>query len=192
MQLPEHLSIEQLKSLKIPRYKRILKKCDDFILCANIGDAGYVGGGEHPALNYTLYLYTIKGKSITHVIKKGDGLYGIPFEYETVVHDNQEGKLLDISPYLNSYGVFEALEDFYYIGFNTLDKNIKWDGKLIGETDNPLIVDKPNSYFVCLNGEVMINDNEFKRFDYASVTIGKEYQISIGKNGALGLFSKLG
>lgn len=191
MLMPQDFSMDQLKHLKIPRYKRVLKKYDDFILCVNIGDAGYIGGG-HPNLNYTLYLYTVKGKSVTHHIKKGDGQYGMPYEYETTVYDSPEGKLIDVSQYLNSYGVFEALENFYYIGFNTLDKNIKWDGKLIEETDNPLIVDKPNSYFVCLNGEVMINDNEFKRFDYASVTIGKEYQISIGKNGALGLFSKLG
>jgi len=191
MQLSEYFSTQQLRELKIPKYKRTLKKCDDFILCVNSGDAGYIGGGEHPALNYTLYLYAIKGKSITHIIKKGDGPYGTPFEYETIIHDNQEGKLIDISPYLNSYGVFEAIEDFYYIGFNTLDKKVKWEGRLIVNGESSLIIENPNSYFVCLNGEVSINDKKFKRTDYASTIVGKEYQINIKENGALGLFTKL-
>lgn len=183
MQLSQYLSTEQLKSLKVPRYKRILKKYDDFILCINIGDAEHIGT-EHPNLVYTLYLYGIKGKGKVGAIK------GDKIEWKNL--DTAEGKLIDVSEYINSYGIMIAETDFYYIGFNTLDKNIKWDGRLITESDSPLLIDKPNSYFVCLNGDVTINDKEFKRYDYASADIGKEYNIKISENSALGLFNKLG
>lgn len=185
MQLSDYLSTEQLKTLKVPRYKRILKKCDDFILCVNIGDAGYIGS-EHPNLIYTSHLYGIKGRGKIGVIE-GNYINWINF-------DSAESKLLDVSEhmYKNAYGVMIAETDFYYIGFNTLDKSVKWDGRLIENTDSSLVIDTSNSYFVCLNGNVTINDKEFKRFDYASVKVGKEYKISIGENSALGLFSKLG
>jgi hypothetical protein len=163
-----------------PRYKRFLKKYDDFIICVNIGDAGYVGA-EDPSRIYTLYLYAIKGK----------GKVGELFNPNYTNLDESEGKLIDVSEYLNKPGVMQAETDFYYIGFNTLDKNVKWDGRLITNDESPLIVDKPNSYFVCLNGEVTINEKEFKRFDYASVIVGNEYNIDVGENSALGLFSKL-
>jgi hypothetical protein len=182
MQLSEYLSTEQLKTLKVPRYKRILKKYDDFILCVNIGDAGYIGT-EHPNLIYTLYLYGIKGKGKTGNID-GDRIH-----WETL--DSEESKLIDVSSYINHYGVMIAETDFYYIGFNTLDKNIKWDGKLIKETDSPVIVNDANSYFVCLDGKAIINGKEFKRFDYASVDAGKEYTVDLTETGVLGLFTKL-
>lgn len=191
MQLPDAFSRQQLKDFKIPNYKRVLKKCDDFILCVNSGDAGYLGAG-HPNLNYTLYMYTLKGKSIVHRITKGDGEYGVPFKYEYIIYDSPEGKLIDLSNYLDSYGFFEALEDFYYIGFNTLDKNIKWDGRLIEKNETELVIDKPNSYFVCLNDSAIINGKEFKRFDYAPLTVEKKYNIEFSDNCALGLFNKLG
>lgn len=187
MRLPKY---DDLDLTKTPRYKRILKHYDDFILCVNMGDAGFIGSG-HPSLNHTLYLYTIKGKSITHHITKGDGEYGTPFNYEYTIHDSPEGKLIDIKKYLYSYGLFEGLEDFYYIGFNTLDKNVDWDGRLISKEESSITIDKPNSHLVCLDGDVTINDKEFKRFDCASVDVDKEYRINHTENSALGLFTKL-
>jgi hypothetical protein len=163
-----------------PRYKRFLKKYDDFIICVNIGDAGYAGA-EDPSRIYTLYLYMIKGK-----IRVGP-----LFDPNYQSLDAKDNKLIDVSEYLHKHGAAVADTDFYYIGFNTLDKSVKWDGRLITNDESPLIVDKPNSYFVCLNGEVTINEKEFKRFDYASVIVGNEYNINVGENSALGLFSKL-
>jgi hypothetical protein len=163
-----------------PRYKRILKRYDEFTLCVNIGDAGYVGA-EDPSNIYTLYLYVIKGR----------GKVGSVFDPDYQILDAKDNKLVDVSRFLYKPGAAIAETNFYYIGFNTLDKNVKWDGRLILNDESSLIVDKPNSYFVCLNGDVTINDKQFKRFDYASVNVGKEYQIQIAENSALGLFSKL-
>jgi hypothetical protein len=182
MQLSQYLSTEQLKNLKVPRYKRILKKYDDFILCVNIGDAGCIET-EHPNLNHTLYLYGVKGKVKFGVIE-GDKI-------NWKIIDSSQEQLLNVSEHLNSYGFGLSETDFYYIGFNTLDKNVKWDGRLISPEEKTIKIDKPNSYFVCLNGNVVINDKEFKRFDYASADIDKEYEISIKESSALGLFTKL-
>jgi hypothetical protein len=183
MQLSQYIPTEQLKQLKVPRYKRILKKYEDFILCVNIGDAEYIAT-EHPNLVYTLYLYIIKGKGKVGSIK------GDKIEWKTL--DVADGQLIDVSDYINSYGIMIAETDFYYIGFNTLNKNIKWDGRLISNEEKSLLSTTPNSYLVCLNGKVTINDKQFKRFDYASLDMGKEYKINIEENSALGLFSKLG
>jgi hypothetical protein len=174
----------KLTQLNVPRYKRNLKKCEDFILCVNSGDAGYIGS-EHPNLIYTLYLYGISGKGKIGII---EGNY-----VDWINFDSSVSELLDVKEHIrkNSYGVMIAETDFYYIGFNTLDKNVDWDGRLISKEESSITIDKPNSYFVCLNGEVTINDKEFKRFDYASVIVGNEYNIDVGENSALGLFSKL-
>ena len=166
---------------KSPVYKRFLKIYEDFTICVNIGDAEYVLA-EHPSERHTLYIYPIKGKAkLGHI-----------FQSDYVTIDSNENKLLNIKEYLNEVVVFQTETDFYFIGFNTLNKNIDWDGRLITNEESLLVIDKPNSYFVCLNGKVTINDKQFKRFDYASVDVGKEYSIQINENSALGLFSKLG
>lgn len=163
-----------------PKYKRFLKKYDEFILCVNVGEAGYVAA-EDPSKIYTLYLYVIKGR----------GKLGPLFDSNYTTLDSEEGKLYDVSEYLYKPGAMEAETDFNYIGFNTLDKSVKWDGRLIKNTDSIVSINNPNSYFVCFDGQVTINGKEFKRFDYASAEVGKEYNVEIRKNSALGLFNKL-
>jgi hypothetical protein len=144
----------------------------------NIGESDYVLA-EHPNQTNTLYYYVIYGS----------GKLGIMFEKEIKVIGDKE--FVNVKDTLSKYRIFHSLEDFYLIGFNTLDKSIDWDGRLITNDESTLIIENPNSYFVCLNGNVSINDKQFKRFDYASLNVGKEYQIKIAENSALGLFSKL-
>ncbi len=88
--------------------------------------------------------------------------------------------------YLNESLIFEATEDFYWIGFNTLDKNQDWDGKLI--KDEVLVVEK-ESWIICFDGHPIVNNKELSRFDYAQVYPDKKYEIILNK-GSLGLFTK--
>jgi hypothetical protein len=165
---------------EIPKCKRVLRNYDDFSLCVNIGQRGYVLA-EHPNERNNLFYYGLYGS----------GKFGKIFESDCIILDAKNKELVNVSEYIYDKVVFEALSDFYIIGFNTFDKNVKWDGRLITNDESPFVVDEPNSYFICLNGNIRINDKEFKRFDYALVDVGKEYQIKIAENSALGLFTKL-
>ena len=43
-------------------------------------------------------------------------------------------QFFDFKDYLHESVMMEALEDFYMIGFNTLNKNIDWDGEIKKES----------------------------------------------------------
>ena len=82
--------------------------------------------------------------------------------------------------------MMEALEDFYMIGFSTMDKEQDWDGKLVTEETLNISSD---SYVICFDGQPTINDQVFTRFDYAEVSSNKEYEISLN-DGVLALLLK--
>ena len=82
--------------------------------------------------------------------------------------------------------MMEMFEDFYWIGFNTLDKDQDWNGKLI--KDDVLVVEK-ESWIICFDGHPIVNNKELSRFDYAQVYPDREYEIDISE-GVLCLFTK--
>tara|TARA_B100000579_G_scaffold336393_1_gene287243 strand:- start:2104 stop:2379 length:276 start_codon:yes stop_codon:yes gene_type:complete len=88
--------------------------------------------------------------------------------------------------HLHSPVMMETLEDFHMIGFNTLDKNEDWEGRLV--TENILRVEK-ESQLICFDGNPIINGKELARFDYSEIYPNKDYEIT--KEGVLGLFTKL-
>ena len=51
----------------IPRIKRLFKKVEDFVICAEIGDKNAIGV-EYPEARKTLYQYVIKGSAYIHTI----------------------------------------------------------------------------------------------------------------------------
>ena len=106
-----------------PKCRRFYRVCGDFSLCVNIGEKGYVLA-EHPNERYTIFYYGIRGS----------GKFARLFEekYLTI----EEGKLYDVQEYVNSNVVFQAEEDFHLIGFNTNDKNIKWQAQIINTEIN--------------------------------------------------------
>ena len=80
----------------------------------------------------------------------------------------------------------EALEDSYMVGFNTLDKDQDWDGRLV--TEEKLRVEK-ESYLICFDGLPVVEKQELTRFDYGIVYPDKEYEIDVSE-GVLGLFTQ--
>ena len=72
------------------------------------------------------------------------------------------------------------------MGFNTLNDNDDWDGKLINET----FTSKGQSVLVCLDGSPVVNNITLSRYDYDELTEGKIYNI-IPDSGVLALFTKI-
>ncbi len=166
-----------MKDSRDPRCKRFFRKCEDFSLCVNIGESGYVLA-ENPNERFTIFYYGVKGK----------GKFGKPFESDYLMIESNV--ITDVQDYVNGEVLFQALEDFFLIGFNTLDKNVKWEAELLTKENN-IITDKPGrSFLLCLDGDVMVNDKKFKRYDYAEIFSGIEYTLDIKDNSALGFFSK--
>lgn len=160
-----------------PRCKRFFRKCEDFSLCVNIGENEYVLA-EHPNERFTIFYYGVKGR----------GKFGKPFESDHLMIESNV--ITDVQDYVNGEVLFQALEDFFLVGFNTLDKNVKWEAELLTK-ENKTVTSKPGrSFLLCLDGDVMVNDKKFKRYDYAEIFPEIEYSLNIKDNGALGLFSK--
>jgi hypothetical protein len=168
-------------NLTSPKCKRIEKYCEDFSLCINIGQKDYVIA-EHPSQRYTVFYYGVYGS----------GKLGRVFESDYLFLESKYDDIADVHDYVNSKVLFEATEDFYLIGFNTLDKNVKWGAKVLTSKDKKITLDsnKGKSFLVCLNGNCLINDKTFKRCNYTEIFHNVEYVLDIEDKGAIGLFSK--
>ena len=161
-----------------PKCRRFYRVCGDFSLCVNIGEKGYVLA-EHPNERYTIFYYGIRGR----------GKFARLFEEKYL--NIEEGKLYDVQEYVNSNVVFQAEEDFHLIGFNTNDKNIKWQAQIINTVINKYTTEYIKSYLVCLDGKILINGKNFKRYDYAQLNVGKEYNIEQSDNSVLIMISEI-
>ena len=157
-----------------PKIKRLIKKCEEFYICAEYGDKDAVGV-EYSG-RFTMYQYIISGTTSFNLID-GDKL--IQERY------SRENELIDVKKYLNDRLLVIAEEDMFMVGFNTLDRNVDWNGKLV--KDNFIGDDK--SWLICFDGYPIINDQELKRWDYAKLE-NKEYNVIIN-DGLVGVFTKL-
>tara|TARA_R100001510_G_scaffold22258_1_gene19483 strand:+ start:286 stop:798 length:513 start_codon:yes stop_codon:yes gene_type:complete len=163
--------------------KRCYRNCNNFAICVNIGRADYVLA-EHPTNTNTLFYYVIYGS----------GKLGKMFsnDYITI----KEGDFVDVRDTIHDYRTFHSLENFYLIGFNSIEKNERWDGRLIEKHektldlhrlyDNPLPVNY-KCFVVCLNGNPLVNGRKFKRYEYSEVIYPNDYQIELN-DGVLGFF----
>ena len=158
-----------------PQMKRLIKKCEEFYICAEYGDKNVIGV-QYPGGRLTMYQYIVSGSTTFNLID-GDKLI-----QETYTRDDE---LIDVKKYLNDRLLVVAEEDLFMVGFNTLDRNVNWDGKLL--KDNFTGNDK--SWLVCFDGYPIVNGQELKRWDYAKLE-NKEYQVNI-KDGVIGMFTKL-
>ena len=71
------------------------------------------------------------------------------------------------------------------VGFNTLDRNVDWDGKLVKSN----FIGNDKSWLVCFDGQPTVNGLELNRWDYAKLE-NKEYEVNIN-DGVIGVFKKL-
>jgi hypothetical protein len=167
--------------MNTPKCKRVERYCEDFSLCINIGEKDYVLA-EHPGERNTIFYYGVYGS----------GKFGKIFEPDYLFLDSKYNDIADVQDYINSKILFEATEDFFIIGFNTLDKNVKWEAKALTSKDKKITLDanKGKSFLVCLNGDCFIDGKKFKRCDYTEIFHNIEYTIDVEEGGAIGLFSK--
>ena len=155
--------------------KIAFRKCrdDDFAICSLDVDKGWIGI-EPKEYSYGLYFYVLKGSC----------KFGVPFKDEFDVL--KKGDFYSAKNKLYDHFIIEALEDFFMIGFNTLDKAQDWDGRIVNE--DILRVDK-DSILICLDGNPIVEKQELSMFYYGNVYSGQEYQIDTN-DGVLGLFTK--
>jgi len=163
--------------MKVPTCRRFHRVCEEFTLCVNIGEKGYVLA-EHPNERYTIFYYGLYGS----------GKFGKIFKSDHILIESK--KLVDVQEYVNSEVVFQAHEDFCLIGFNTMDKNIRWDAKILN-TDTKIVKESKKSILICLNGDMVVNGKKFKRYHYASLVIGNEYNLDLNENSVVVVFTQI-
>jgi hypothetical protein len=161
-----------------PKCKRFHRECDEFSICVNIGEQGYVLA-EHYNERFTSFYYLIYGS----------GKFGRLFDSNYL--NLCEKKIIDVQDYFYDEVIFHALEDFHLIGFNTYDKNVKWKSRLINLDEKKLIVSDTKSFLICFNGNPVVNDKKFKRYDYSKLNPNKNYEINLSDNDVLALFTKV-
>ena len=160
-----------------PKCRRFVRDTIDFDICVNIGQKGYVVA-EHPDIRYTTH----------YIITQGSGKFSRIFEENYILLD--ELKVYDVTDYVKDKVVFEALEDFYLIGFNPHFKDVKWEGKLIEGKPRKITVDKRTVLINLNRPPIHVNDKKFKRFDYAYLEAGREYKLALPTGHITALFHK--
>ena len=153
--------------------KRYFKKCLDFSLCCSIGDADEVHA-EHSSKRTTMY----------QIMIKGSGKIGVPFEDNSIEMATAPA-FVDLKKYFGKHTVFHSTEPFMMYGFNTLEIDQLWDGKLVTESFRG----NKKYRLVCFDGRPVINGVELERMDYAELE-DKDYEVKIN-DGLVGLFWKI-
>ena len=152
--------------------KRFFKKCEEFTICSEIGDAGDWFLDGYPD-NYTIY----------HILLKGSGKLGAPYESEYL--EDGPYVLVNTKEYLYKQRIYYGSEDFYIVGFNPLKPEHDWDGRLVTES----FTGDDMSWLICFDGNPVVNGKKLSRWDYAKLET-KEYDIQLN-GGCLGLFTRL-
>ena len=155
--------------------KSYLKKCEEFSICSQVGDSAGLVYVEPDVDRMTMYQIAVKGS----------GRLSSIFNSEFEVGDANGINFSSMKHYMGQTTIFESYEPFHIYGFNTLNKNQDWDGKLINESFDG----DDKSWLVCFDGRPVINGLELARMDYAKLE-NKHYDVEI-KDGLLGVFTKL-
>lgn len=155
--------------------KSYIKKCEEFSICSQVGDSAGLVFVEPAVDRMTMYQIAVKGS----------GRLSSIFNSEFEVGDANGINFSSMKHYMGQTTIFESYEPFHIYGFNTLNKNQDWDGKLINQPFNG----DDKSWLVCFDGRPVINDIELARMDYAKLE-NKHYDVDI-KDGLVGVFTKL-
>ena len=153
---------------------RFFKKCEEFSICSEVGDAGTIY--IEPADDMLMTLYQIQ--------VKGSGRMAKIFDSNYIIGDAKTSNFGSVREFNGHNLIFESYEPFHIFGFCTLDKNQDWDGRLVRESfkgDN-------NSWLICFDGEPIINGSVLKPLDYAKLT-DKDYNVQLN-NAIVGIFTK--
>ena len=155
-------------------FLRSIKKCDSWRACSYKADKETIGF-EHHTDRKVIYQYVYYGAA----------KIGTPFSSQCRLI-NQEGCLIDVKEFYMKDIIYDFIEDTSMWGFNTLNDEDDWDGRLINETFKV----EGQSIIVCLDGNPIVNDIKLNKYDYDELTSGKIYNI-IPNSGVLALFTKI-
>ena len=151
---------------------RFIKKCEEFHICCNISDGNNIIS-EHYDLGHVLY----------HIAVKGVGRVGVPFSLDYKKLDAFSNNFVDVREWIDSHKIYVTDESSELYGFNSLDRNQDWDGKLIHES----FTGNDRSWLICFNGKPIINNVEMQKMDYAKLE-NKFYDVDI-KDAIVGIFT---
>mgnify|MGYP005672579483 FL=1 len=143
---------------------RFFKKCEEFSICSEVGDAGAIY--IEPADDMLMTLYQIQ--------VKGSGRMAKIFDSNYIVGDAKTSNFGSVREFNGHNLIFESYEPFHIFGFCTLDKNQDWNGRLVRES----FTGDDNSWLICFDGEPIINETVLKPLDYAKLTV-KDYNLSL-------------
>ena len=156
------------------KYKQYLKKCEDFSICSERGDGGLLFT-EYAKERSTLY----------QIVIRGSGKIAKVFDTESTFGDYKEDNFTNLKKYMGHDTIFKSYEPFHIFGFNTLDPNQDWDGRLISES----FTGNDKSRLVCFDGNPIINGKELQPLDYA-ILQNKWYNVEINDS-IVGVFTKI-
>ena len=155
-------------------YNRYIKKCEEFLICSERGEANVIGV-EDAKERYTMY----------HIVVKGSGRVAKIFDSEYMVGDVNGVYFADVKQFLGHHTIFESFEPVKMYGFNTLDLQQDWDGKLVKESFDG----DDRSWLICFKGNPIINGKELRVMDYAKLE-NKHYDVTLN-DAIVGVFTKL-
>ena len=156
------------------KYTRFFKKCEEFSICSELGDSDCIVA-EHTEERRTLY----------QIVVYGSGQVARPFESEFKVLDSSDNNFVNLKEYLHDHTIFHSIEPFHMYGFNTSEKNIDWDGRLVTES----FTGDDKSWLICFDGNPVVNGKVLHKLDYAKLS-EKDYNVVLN-DGILGMFTKL-
>ena len=154
--------------------KSYIKQCEEFSICSQVGDSAGLVFVEPAVDRMTMYQIAVKGS----------GRLSSIFNSEFEVGDANGINFSSMKHYMGQTTIFESYEPFHIYGFNTLNKNQDWDGKLINES----FEGDDKSWLICFDGEPIINGVTMKTMDYAKLC-DKDYKVVLN-DAILGIFTK--
>ena len=107
------------------------------------------------------------------------------FDSEYMVGDVNGVYFADVKQFLGHHTIFESFEPVKMYGFNTLDLQQDWDGKLVKESFDG----DDRSWLICFKGNPIINGKELRVMDYAKLE-NKHYDVTLN-DAIVGVFTKL-
>ena len=153
---------------------RYHRKCDEFSICCEVGEAGVI-----------FLENSFERKTLYQIIVRGSGRMSKTFDSEYIVGDSKNNNFLDLKKYMGFHTIFESTKPFLIYGFNTLDTQQDWDGKLISGSFNG----DDKSYLICFYGNPIINGVKLESRNYAKLE-NKHYDVVLN-NSITGVFTKL-
>ena len=157
------------------KYTRFFKKCEEFSICSELGDSDCIVA-EHTEERRTLY----------QIVVYGSGKVARPFESEYKVLDSSDNNFVDLKEYLHDHTIFHSTEPFHMYGFNTSEKYVDWDGRLVTES----FTGDDKSWLICFDGNPVVNGKVLHKLDYAKLE-NKWYNVDVNDS-IVGIFKKIG